>query len=42
VFWGLTAAAAATTGILFFMEGTPVSAAPLVGSAKGLLLEGRF
>jgi len=42
VFWGLTAAAAATTGILFFMEGTPVSAAPMVGSTNGLLLEGRF
>ena len=42
VFWGLTAAAAATTGILFFTEGSTVSAAPMLGSTNGLLLEGRF
>jgi tetratricopeptide (TPR) repeat protein len=42
VFWGLTAAAAITTGILFFTEGSNVSAAPMVGSTNGLLLEGRF
>jgi len=36
VFWGLTAAAAVTTGVLFFVEGKPVSAAPMAGGATGL------
>jgi hypothetical protein len=37
VFWGLTAAAAVTTGVLFFVEGRPVSAAPMAGGVTGAL-----
>jgi hypothetical protein len=35
VFWGLTAAAAATTGVLFFVEGRPVTVAPMAGGITG-------
>jgi Tetratricopeptide repeat/PEGA domain len=34
-FWGLAAAAAVTTGVLFYVEGRPVSAAPMVGGMTG-------
>ena len=37
VFWGLTAAAAVTTGVLFFVEGRPVSATPMAGGVTGAL-----
>jgi hypothetical protein len=37
VFWGLTAAAAVTTGVLFYFEGRPVSAAPMAGGATGFV-----
>jgi hypothetical protein len=42
VFWGLTAAAAVTTGVLFFVEGRPVSAAPMAGSATGFVATMRY
>jgi hypothetical protein len=35
VFWGLTAAAAVTTGALFYFEGRPVTVAPVAGGATG-------
>jgi cell division septum initiation protein DivIVA len=35
VFWGLAGAAAVTTGVLFYVEGRPVSAAPMVGGMTG-------
>jgi len=34
VFWGLTAAAAVTTGVLFFVEGRPVTVAPVAGGPR--------
>ena len=37
VSWGLAAAAAVTTGVLFFVEGKPVAVAPMVGQATGVL-----
>jgi hypothetical protein len=42
VFWGLTAAAAVTTGVLFFVEGKPVSAAPMAGGATGFVASVRY
>jgi len=42
VFWGLTAAAAVTTGVLFFVEGRPVSAAPMAGGATGFVATMRY
>lgn len=37
VLWGLTGAAAVTTGVLLFVEGHPVTIAPTVGSATGFI-----
>jgi hypothetical protein len=37
VSWGLAAAAAATAGVLFFVEGQSVSVTPMVGSTTGLV-----
>jgi hypothetical protein len=37
VFWGLAGAAVVTTGVLFFVEGRPVSVAPMAGGTMGLL-----
>ena len=37
VFWGLTAAAAVTTGALFYFEGRPVTVAPMAGEVTGLV-----
>jgi hypothetical protein len=37
VFWGLSAAAAVTTGVLFLVEGRQVSVAPMAGTTNGLL-----
>jgi hypothetical protein len=37
VSWGLAAAAAATAGVLFFVEGRSVSVTPAVGQATGLV-----
>jgi hypothetical protein len=42
VFWGLTAAAAVTTGALFYFEGRPVSVAPLAGEVTGMLAQVRY
>jgi hypothetical protein len=42
VFWGLTAAAAVTTGVLFFVEGRPVSVAPVAGGATGFIAAVRY
>lgn len=42
VFWGLTAAAAVTTGALFYIEGRPLRVAPMAGSAVGLLVDARY
>ena len=42
VFWGLTAAAAVTTGALFYFEGTPVTVAPVAGGATGFAAAVRY
>jgi hypothetical protein len=42
VFWGLAGAAVVTTGVLFFVEGRPVSLAPLAGETMGLLAQMRY
>jgi hypothetical protein len=42
VFWGLTAAAAVTTGALFYFEGQPVTVAPMAGEVTGMLAEVRY
>ena len=42
VFWGLAAAAAATTGILFYFEGQPVTVAPVAGGATGFVAAVRY
>ena len=42
VFWGLTAAAAVTTGVLFYFEGRPVTVAPVAGGATGVVLNARY
>jgi hypothetical protein len=35
VFWGLAGAAAVTTGVLFYVEGQPVTVAPVAGGTTG-------
>ncbi len=42
IFWGLAGAAAVTTGILFFVEGRPVTVVPLAGQTTGLLASVRY
>jgi hypothetical protein len=42
VFWGLTAAAAVTTGVLFYFEGRSASVAPVAGGATGFLATVRY
>jgi hypothetical protein len=42
VFWGLSAAAAVTTGVLFFVEGHGVTLAPMAGGTTGLLANVRY
>jgi hypothetical protein len=42
VFWGLSAAAAVTTGVLFFVEGHSVTVAPMAGNTTGLLANVRY
>ena len=37
VFWGLAAAAAVTTGVLFYFEGQPVTVTPVAGGATGFI-----
>jgi hypothetical protein len=42
VFWGLTAAAAVTTGVLFFIEGHEVAVAPMAGGSSGFYASVRY
>ena len=42
VFWGLTAAAAVTTGVVFYFEGRPVTVAPVAGGATGFIAAVRY
>ena len=42
VFWGLTAAAAVTTGVLFYFEGRPVTVAPVAGGMMGFVANARY
>jgi hypothetical protein len=42
VAWGLSAAAAVATGVLFFVEGHGVSVAPMAGDTTGLLANVRY
>lgn len=40
--WGVTAAAVVTTGVLFFLEGRPVTVAPMAGEVTGFLASARY
>jgi len=42
VFWGLAAAAAVTTGVLFYFEGQPVTVAPVAGGTTGFTARVRY
>jgi hypothetical protein len=42
VLWGVSAAAAVTAGVLFFVEGRPVAVAPMAGEVNGLVAHMRF
>jgi len=42
VLWGLAGAAAVTTGVLFFVEGRPVTVTPVVGSTSGAMARVEF
>jgi hypothetical protein len=42
ILWGLAGASAVTTGVLFFVEGRPVTVAPLAGQATGILASVRY
>jgi hypothetical protein len=42
VLWGLAGAAALTTGVLFFVEGRPVTVAPIAGQTTGMLARVEF
>jgi tetratricopeptide (TPR) repeat protein len=42
IFWGLAGAATVTTGILFFIEGRPVTVARLAGQTTSLLAIMRY
>ena len=42
VLWGLTGAAALTTGVLFYVEGKPVAVAPLAGPITGAVARTTF
>jgi hypothetical protein len=42
VLWGLTAAAAVTTGALFYFEGNPVTVAPVAGGTTGFAASVRY
>jgi hypothetical protein len=42
VLWGLAAAGAVTTGVLFYFEGKPVSAAPMAGRTTGFTATVRY
>ena len=42
VLWGLSAAAAVTAGVLFYVEGRPVAVAPVAGGTTGLVATARY
>jgi len=42
VLWGLAGTAAITAGILFFVEGRPVTVSPMAGTSTGLLAAMRY
>ena len=42
ILWGLAAAGAVTTGVLFYLEGKPVSAAPMAGGTTGFIATVRY
>ena len=42
VLWGVTGAAAVTTGILFYFEGRPVSVSPVAGELTGAVARVAF
>jgi hypothetical protein len=42
VFWGLSAVAAVTTGVLFYFEGRPVTVAPVAGGTTGFIAAVRY
>ncbi len=42
VSWGLTAAAAVTTGVLFYLEGRPVTVTPMAGEVNGMIAQVRY
>jgi hypothetical protein len=42
ILWGLAAAGAVTTGVLFYFEGKPVSAAPMAGGTTGFTATVRY
>jgi hypothetical protein len=42
VFWGLAAAVAVTTGVLFWVEGRPVAVAPIAGETTGIVASVRY
>ena len=42
VLWGLTGAAAITTGVLFYVEGRPVTVVPLAGPLTGAVARATF
>jgi len=37
VLWGLAAAGVVTTGVLFYVEGSPMTVTPTVGVATGFI-----
>jgi len=41
-FWGLTTAAGVTTVVLLFVEGRPVTVAPMAGGATGFVAGVRY
>jgi hypothetical protein len=42
VMWGLTGAAAVAAGVLFYVEGRPISVAPLAGETTGIVAVVRY
>jgi tetratricopeptide (TPR) repeat protein len=42
VFWGLAGAAAVTAGVLFYVEGRPISASPVAGGTTGFTVAVRY
>jgi hypothetical protein len=42
ILWGVAGAAAVTAGVLFYVEGRPVSVSPLAGGATGFVAAVRY